>query len=102
MAFHCKSGADRAGLFATLYCIFQLNQPVEEAMKQLSWKYGHFKQAKTGMLDFMFESYLKDTKDAPKSFLDWVDDDYNPQEIKKNFHASSWATFITDKLLRRE
>ena len=56
---HCKSGADRAGMFAVLYCHFRLGQPIEEAKAQLHWTYGHFRSAKTGILDHFFESYLR-------------------------------------------
>ena len=50
---HCKSGADRAGLMAALYLLIA-KQPAREAVKQLTWKYGHVKQAKTGVLDAFF------------------------------------------------
>jgi len=51
---HCKSGADRAGFMATLYLIVHEKKPVNIAMKQLSWRYGHFRFAKTGILDAFF------------------------------------------------
>ena len=54
---HCKSGADRAGLMAALYVLIHCKKPVAEAMKQLSLRYLHVRQAKTGMLD----SFLKPT-----------------------------------------
>ena len=41
---HCKSGADRAGIFAVLYCHFRLGQPIDEAKEQLHWTYGHFRE----------------------------------------------------------
>ena len=100
--FHCKSGADRAGLMATLYMIFQQNQPVEEAMKQLDWKYGHFKQAKTGMLDYFFECYLEYNRHTPIEFLDWLENVYDKNACTESFHSSWWANNIVDKILRRE
>ena len=56
---HCKSGADRAGIFAVLYCHFRLGQPIDDAKDQLHWTYGHFRSAKTGILDHFFESYIQ-------------------------------------------
>ena len=46
---HCKSGADRAGLISTLYMHIVEGQPIEKAVEQLSLKYGHIKQADTGV-----------------------------------------------------
>ena len=36
---HCKSGADRTGIMASLYLIFHKKKNVKDAMKQLSFKY---------------------------------------------------------------
>jgi len=99
---HCKSGADRAGLMATLYMIFQEQQPVEEAIKQLDWKYGHFKQAKTGILDHFFQCYLDYNKETPTEFLDWVENIYDEQACTESFHSSWWWNNVVDKILRRE
>lgn len=52
---HCKSGADRAGLMATLYLFFHEGAPLDEAMKQLSFRYGHVKHGKTGVIDYTFQ-----------------------------------------------
>ena len=49
---HCKSGADRTGFMATLYLWQRAGVPLRRAMDQLSWKYGHIRQAKTGVIDF--------------------------------------------------
>jgi hypothetical protein len=69
---HCKSGADRAGLGAALYRILHLGHPVEDAMAELDWKYGHFKSAKTGVLDFFFATYVARNAKSPIGFLEWV------------------------------
>ena len=107
---HCKSGADRAGLFSTLYCHFRLGQPIAEARKQLGWKYGHFRGAKTGVLDQLFESYLNDTnklKEGPQlqessDFLYWVNNYYNPEEIEKKFKPKGIAKLWIDDIVHRE
>ena len=99
---HCKSGADRAGAMAVLYAHFAMGQPISEAMQQLSFKYLHVKQGKTGMIDFFFQTYLDETKDAPKSFLQWVEEDYQMEKVIAAFHSQWWANLLVDRILRRE
>jgi protein tyrosine/serine phosphatase len=99
---HCKSGADRAGLMSALYMIFRQGMPVAKAMQQLSGRYLHVKSGKTGMLDAFFDAYLTDTKDTPKPFLDWVNEDYDPAEVKAAFLKTFGNRFQLDRLLRRE
>jgi protein tyrosine/serine phosphatase len=99
---HCKSGADRAGVMAVLYKHLKMGAPIEEAVEQLSLKYLHVKQGKTGMLDFFFASYLKHAKASGKSFLDWVAEDYDYAAVKAAFMGEWWANVLVDKILRRE
>ena len=98
---HCKSGADRAGLMAALYLLIAKKQPAREAVKQLTWKYGHVKQAKTGVLDAFFASYFP-YEDRGMEFFDWVDGVYDPASITREFEAKEWAVRLTDSILRRE
>jgi protein tyrosine/serine phosphatase len=102
--FHCKSGADRAGLMSVLSRIFLAKDSVTEAMSELHWRYGHIKQSKTGMIDFFFEAYLKDSasRAEPLPFMQWVDECYDYPTLKAEFRATWWATAITDRLLKRE
>lgn len=99
---HCKSGADRAGLGAALYRILRLGHPVHEAMRELSWKYGHSKRARTGILDFFFASYVEFAARQPLGFLDWVESVYDEQALKARFRDQGWATLLVDKVLYRE
>ena len=99
---HCKSGADRAGIAAALYRILHLGHPVAAAMKELGWKYGHFKRAKTGVLDFFFAQYLADNAREPMAFLDWVDNVYDEKALKSQFREEGWANLVVDKVLHRE
>lgn len=100
---HCKSGADRAGMMAALYCHFKLGQPIETARQQLSWRYMHARAGKTGVLDFFFEHYLNVIAPQGISFIDWVQsNDFDPEALKAQFHSTWWGTLLTDKLLRRE
>ena len=102
MLMHCKSGSDRAGLMSVLYCHLRQGVPMEQAIKQLSFKYGHIRQADTGVLDAFFERYLSDTKDRPMPFFDWVETIYNPDELKRTFQANGFANRIVNSVLRRE
>ena len=99
---HCKSGADRAGMGAALYRILHLGHPVEAAMAELDWKYGHFKQAKTGVLDFFLASYLRDNARRPMPFLEWVETVYDHSTLCNQFYADGWASLLVDKVLHRE
>lgn len=99
---HCKSGADRAGFMSALYLVLRKNEPVETALRHLSWRYGHIRQAKTGILDFFFERYLEDTKKRPMPFMTWVREVYDPEAVKAAFHAQWWANLVVDRVLGRE
>ena len=107
---HCKSGADRAGLFSALYCHFRLGQPIIEARKQLHWKYGHFRGSKTGVLDELFDSYLKyqmeifdnQNKEDPVDFIDWIDNFYDPEVLEKNFKPRGPSKLWVDDIMKRE
>ena len=99
--FHCKSGADRAGFMSVLYLVWGEGVPVREAMGQLSLRYGHIRQGKTGVLDAFFEQYLADT-DGEIPLLEWIDTRYDRDAIMSGFRASSLGSLISDRLLRRE
>jgi uncharacterized protein (TIGR01244 family) len=100
---HCKSGADRAGFMATLYQFSQSGLPLREAMRsQLSLAFGHIKQAKTGVIDFFFETYLKANEHQAISFLDWVEQVYDRDKLNADFKESWLWGLIVNYVLRRE
>ncbi len=99
---HCKSGADRAGLFSALYLLVHLKRPVAEAKKQLSLKYGHVRMAKTGVLDAFLDAYEKEGETKGIAFMDWVRDVYDPAKVESDFHEGFWASLLIDRLMRRE
>ncbi|HRY05966.1 MAG TPA: sulfur transferase domain-containing protein [Hyphomicrobiaceae bacterium] len=99
---HCKSGADRAGLMSALFVHFHQRRPIEEAKRQLSFKFGHIRQAETGVLDYFFERYLEDNARRPMPFLEWVETAYDPDEVKSTFRAKGWANRLVNSILRRE
>jgi protein tyrosine/serine phosphatase len=97
---HCKSGADRAGLAAGLMVLFEGGTSAE-ALRQLSWRFGHIKQARTGILDAFFLRYRLEGE-GRKPFLDWVRDDYDEAALGRDFHANGLASFINDWVLAHE
>lgn len=99
---HCKSGADRAGVMAVLYKHLKMGMPIEQAMEQLSLRYLHVKQGKTGMIDFFFQTYLEETEASRKPFMAWVEQDYDQKRVKDAFMGEWWANILVDKILRRE
>ena len=105
---HCKSGADRVGLMSVLYLFFEENLPLDQAMAQLSFKYGHIRQGKTGILDTALESYIEYANARGVSlsnvdeFFTWVDNEYDPIALKAEFKPEPISDFLTDKILRRE
>ncbi|MDB5429761.1 MAG: protein tyrosine/serine phosphatase [Caulobacter sp.] len=100
---HCKSGADRAGIMSVFYRHFRLGEPIEVAMAELSLRYLHVKQGKTGVLDYVFVRYLAEGKPKGESFTEWVESDlYDPVSMKADFRAEWWGSALTEGLIRRE
>jgi protein tyrosine/serine phosphatase len=99
---HCKSGADRAGFFSALYLLLHEKLPLDEAMRQLSLRYGHFRFAKTGILDAFFEAYGREGEAKGISFLDWVETVYDPERLEREFRPGLISSLIADQLIRRE
>lgn len=102
MLMHCKSGADRAGLMSALYRHFKEGVPVEQAKDELALRFGHIRQADTGVLDYFFERYLAYNALKPIAFMDWVETVYDPDELKQSFRSKGWANRLVDSVLRRE
>lgn len=99
---HCKSGADRAGFAAALYLLLSGEGTIEQARAQLSWRYLHFKGAKTGRLDAFLEAYQRAYEQTGVDLLTWVQEDYDPDEINRNFQPKGWSSWLVDEVLRRE
>jgi protein tyrosine/serine phosphatase len=97
---HCKSGADRAGLAAGLAILFE-GGTAAQALAQLSLRYLHVSRSSTGILDAFFHLYAAEAE-GKKPFLDWVRDDYTEQRLRAGFAARGWASFLNDRILRRE
>lgn len=101
LLLHCKSGADRAGLIAAI-AVLLAGEDVNLARTQLSLKYFHIKQASTGMMDHVIETYIKAHAETGVTFQEWVTHEYDPAKVAASFHSSGLLTFLVDRVLRRE
>lgn len=105
--FHCKSGADRAGLMAALYLLLCEDATPQEAQAQLALRYGHFRESRTGVLDAVIDAYAEAEAAARArgetlDFMDWVRRDYDRDAVTRSFKEESWASFLVDRVLARE
>lgn len=101
MLIHCKSGADRAGLIAAVILLLR-GESLEAAARQLSWRFGHVKAGKTGILDLFLARYAAAREASGIGFLDWVREGYDEAALQRDFQAGRLGSFVTDRLLRRE
>lgn len=98
---HCKSGADRAGFFSVVFRHARLGEPMEDALDELGWRYGHFKAAKTGVLDHFFHAYLRE-REKREAFFSWMPRSFSKQMYESSFVPSGLSSWLVDRLLRRE
>ena len=62
-------------------------------MRQLSPRYLHVRAGLTGVLDFLFETYLAEGEAAGLSFTEWVESEaYDPAVLKARFRAGWWGS----------
>lgn len=99
---HCKSGADRAGLFSALYVLIRQGGTAAQARRQLSFRFGHARLAKTGVLDAFIDAYEEEGEKRGIPFLDWVRDQYDPAAVTARFHENPLASILVDRILKRE
>ena len=99
---HCKSGADRAGLMSVLYMLARRGVPLAEATAQLSFKYLHIKQGKTGMLDAFFAAAASAGVVSAEDFFTWIENEYDRVQVKADYLKATGRTLELDRLLGRE
>jgi protein tyrosine phosphatase (PTP) superfamily phosphohydrolase (DUF442 family) len=97
---HCKSGADRAGLASGLAVMFE-GGTSQDALAQLSWRFGHWSRSRTGILDAFFIHYAS-VAEGRVPFLQWVEHEYDEVALRRNFVAGGLSSFIVDRVLVRE
>lgn len=98
---HCKSGADRASLMSALYVHFRRGADIPTAVRQLDLKYLHLKHGRTGILDYLFETYLAEGASSGRTFTEWVESaDYDPAAIKRAYQARGRTSVLADLVPR--
>ena len=102
LLFHCKSGADRAGMMAALYLALYAGEPVSVARRQLSLRFGHFSRGPTGVLDAFFDAYEADQPNDAMPLMEWVETRFDREAITAAFKAGTMGSFLTETVLRRE
>jgi protein tyrosine/serine phosphatase len=107
--FHCKSGADRVGLVAAMWLFMKGGVPLDQALRQLSLRYGHIRAGKTGVIDAAFDRYIAYAHAAQipltdvDAFLRWAESPaYDPVRIKAEHAGRWWGNLLTERILRRE
>ena len=75
---------------------------LNEATRQLSLRYGHFRFAKTGILDAFFDAYRREGEAKGMAFLDWVATDYDPERLEREFKPGFLSSLLADRIIRRE
>ncbi len=81
MLVHCKSGSDRTGLAASLYRLYVLGQPPEEAEQGFSFYHAHIPLLGPATLHEPIDAYTawlgdKELAHTPQRFRDWVETEY--------------------------
>jgi len=88
---HCKSGADRTGLVAGLYLMIKCGASIEDARKQLSFRYLHIRRTATGILDHFFDVYAARNAEDPINIVDWIMNEYDDEALEQSFAARQAA-----------
>jgi protein tyrosine/serine phosphatase len=99
---HCKSGADRTGFITAVYLMAIERRGPEEASAQLSWRYGHLRRSRAGILGAVIDAYRREGAARGATFRQWLETGYDPRAIARAFRPKPLATAIADVLLRRE
>ncbi|MGL6095737.1 MAG: tyrosine-protein phosphatase [Fimbriiglobus sp.] len=83
LLIHCKRGADRTGLAATLVHLLYTDATLPEARRQLLPIYGHFEFGRTMAMDDFFDRYeawltRRGVPHTPDRFRTWAGTVYSP------------------------
>jgi protein tyrosine phosphatase (PTP) superfamily phosphohydrolase (DUF442 family) len=97
---HCKSGADRAGFAAGLFCLLHGGSSAD-ALRHLSLRHGHLRRSRAGILDAFFLAYRREAEGV-RDVEAWVRGGYDPTALRRDVRASRMARFLNDRVLARE
>lgn len=100
---HCKAGADRTGIYATLFQYFHLHIPIGDTNQLRLWPFGHIRHSEAGKIDHYLERYLAYQKvNSEVGLLEWAENIADRDKLEREYKAGGLASFINDVLLRRE
>jgi protein tyrosine phosphatase (PTP) superfamily phosphohydrolase (DUF442 family) len=83
LLIHCRRGCDRTGLASAVYLLSQCDASLEQARRQLSWRYGHLTMGRTRhlvrFLD-LYEEWLhtRGQEHSRVAFRAWTANGYCP------------------------
>lgn len=84
---HCKSGADRAGLASALYVLSQEGATIEQARRQLHFRYLHLRSTATGVLDHILDLFEARQAEGAIGIEDWIAREYDPDQVARSYAA---------------
>jgi protein tyrosine phosphatase (PTP) superfamily phosphohydrolase (DUF442 family) len=87
LMFHCKSGADRAGMVSAMYLLIFENAPLALAKKQLGIKYAHLTFTKTGVQGYVLDIWGARQSLGEIGFEDWIRSEYVARPIQEGFDS---------------
>ena len=100
---HCKAGADRTAIYATLYQHWCLGVPIDQTDQLRFWPYGHISGSKAGKVDHFFKAYGDYAQAHPQvSLLQWSDEIADRAALEASFQPQGFASWLNDQLLKRE
>lgn len=99
---HCKAGADRTGLMAVLYLHIKRGVDLATARDQLSLRYGHIRQAKTGIIDYFYDQFTAEGAPRGQTLPEWIESSYDRVSLDRGFRENWLAKILVDKILHRE
>jgi protein tyrosine phosphatase (PTP) superfamily phosphohydrolase (DUF442 family) len=100
---HCKAGADRAGIYATLYQYFRKKIPIAETGQLKLWPFGHIRHSSAGKFDHYLELYQAYQEEHPEvGLLEWAENVADRDKIDREYKSGGLASFVNDVVLRRE
>jgi len=78
---HCRQGADRTGLAAAVAQFLYSDDSLEEGLRHMGWRYGHFPIGKTLYMDRFFDLYTQwlltdGTQHCAAVFRRWACEEY--------------------------
>lgn len=85
--FHCHQGADRTGMASALALLLRTDTPLEEARKQLSFRYGHLPIGRTVYIDRFIDLYQdwltsRGLTHSPAVLHRWIECEYCPDKCR--------------------